>query len=109
MAKLDKKRPFGRISSLNLAPDAPAFEQDGILFDSRGKEVGRTPGYERLQAQKLAKQERDRKADSAADVEAVSRRAEALMELGSQVDPHADAQRENAAAENAEASVLDEL
>lgn len=95
--KLNRKKPFDRIVTLNPpGPKDPVYKQDGYLFDSKELEIGKDPNY------KPPKEPEPK--DPGAEV---TRRADELIELGSQVDPHAEMRRENAQALSVE-SLLDE-
>lgn len=94
--KLDFKRPYARVMSVN-PKIKHAYTQDGLQFDGNGVECGKVPGYEEAQAKAAeaaaAKKEAKRKREAAAQAESI------LGDLG---DPNADAVRENAAAAQAE-------
>ena len=100
MAKktLDRSRPYGRLASADINEKPPgAFTQDGLYFDGEGVECGKTEGYERLQEQAKAAEKRVVE-DKQADDETIKRATEFLGDL----DIAAEAQRENAAAAEAE-------
>ena len=91
-AKLDRSRPFATISSMNSAV-AGVYEQDSILFNQDGVEMGKTAGYEervKKAEKKAAKVKKSVALDEANDI---------LGQLG---DPNAEALKENAAAKAAE-------
>lgn len=100
--KLDRTRAFGRVSSMGDDLRGVAYAQDGWYFDSNEVAVKEMPGYAEAQRKsaaaaeaKAADQERTAENNEAAD-----RAAAILGDLDS--GGSGDAQKENAAAENAE-------
>lgn len=95
-AKLDRSKPFATISSLD--PKAPVYEQDGVFFNQAEKEVSRSESKIKREKDEAAKA---KAADDAAKKEAEAKAAENIL---GNLDPQADALKENAAANAAEAN-----
>lgn len=100
-AKLDRSKPFARISSLK--PQTAVYEQDGLFFNQNEEQCGVSPGLKEKEKKAKAK---EKAAKEAAEKEAEAARAENI--LGDLGDPNADSLMENAAAAAAESKAVED-
>jgi hypothetical protein len=100
--KFDHDQPFGRVASRDTGMEGVAYRQGGHYFNSQHEAVKEVPGWSDKKAAEAKKKEAEIETARLAEE---AKLAESVLGDLDGVDPHADAQKENAAAEAAEKAV----